>query len=163
MAHYNQLFDGQDVSQNLRAVNIWERTQDAGGTQYCDFRKYRQPSADDVPDSQADRWMLKYQLIPMIRLSEMYLIAMETANSLEEANALYRTYMQARAVPVSVDLTQSELDAEILKEYRREFWGEGQMFYTYKRLGTEEMLWKTDRAVTENDYIVPLPSTELAY
>ncbi len=163
MAHYNQLFDGQDVSQNLRAVNIWERTQDAGGTQYCDFRKYRQPSADDVPDSQADRWMLKYQLIPMIRLSEMYLIAMETANSLEEANALYRTYMQARAVPVSVDLTQSELDAEILKEYRREFWGEGQMFYTYKRLGTEEMLWKTDRTVTENDYIVPLPSTELAY
>ena len=93
----------------------------------------------------------------------MYLIAMETATSLSEANALYKTYMTARDVPVAKDLTQTELDAEILKEYRREFWGEGQMFYTYKRLGTEEMLWKTDRTVTENDYIVPLPSSELAY
>lgn len=162
-AHYNQLFEGQDVTQNLRAVNIWERTRDAGGTQYYDFRKYRQPGADDVPDSEYNKWMLKYQVIPLIRLSEMYLIAMETATSLSEANALYKTYMTARDVPVANDLTQTELDAEILKEYRREFWGEGQMFYTYKRLGTEEMLWKTDRTVTENDYIVPLPSSELAY
>ncbi len=162
-AHYNQIFEGQDVTQNLRAINIWERTRDAGGTQYYDFRKYRQPGADDVPDSEYNKWMLKYQVIPLIRLSEMYLIAMETATSLSEANALYKTYMTARDVPVAKDLTQTELDAEILKEYRREFWGEGQMFYTYKRLGTEEMLWKTDRTVTENDYIVPLPSSELAY
>ncbi|MFR7875335.1 MAG: hypothetical protein ACLU4J_02470 [Butyricimonas paravirosa] len=36
-----------------------------------------------------------------------------------------------------------------------------QMFYTYKRLGEKNMLWKVDRDVTENDYVVPLPSSEL--
>lgn len=162
-AHYGQLFEGQDVTQNLRAKNVWELTTNASAQKRYDFRKYRQPGADDVPDYESNKWMLKYQVIPMIRLSEMYLIAMETATSLSEANELYKTYMTAREVPISQDLTQAELDAEIIKEYRREFWGEGQMFYTYKRLGTEEMLWKTDRTVTENDYIVPLPSSELAY
>ena len=161
--HYGELFDGQDDTQNLVAKNIWEHVGDISARQYYDFRKYRQPGADDVPDNEYSKWMLKYQVVPMIRLSEMYLIAMETAPTLAEANELYKTYMSAREVPVSQDLNQSELDAEILKEYHREFWGEGQMFYTYKRLGTENMMWKNDRTVTENDYIVPLPSSELAY
>ena len=59
-------------------------------------------------------------------------------------------------------LSQEQLTTEIMREYRREFFGEGQMFYTYKRLGEKNMLWKTDREVGEQDYIVPLPSTENA-
>lgn len=46
-------------------------------------------------------------------------------------------------------MAREELNAEILNEYRREFWGEGQMFYAYKRLGVKEMMWKTDREVEE--------------
>ena len=49
---------------------------------------------------------------------------------------------------------------EIVREYRREFFAEGQMFYTYKRLGIKNMLWKTDREVGEQDYVAPLPATE---
>ena len=90
----------------------------------------------------------------------MYLIAMESTASLNEANTLYSTYMTARNVAAGT-LTQEALTAEILREYRREFFGEGQMFYTYKRLGEKNMLWKVDRDVTENDYVVPLPSSEL--
>jgi hypothetical protein len=71
--------------------------------------------------------------------------------------------MEARGELVSNDFFSSreELMAELLNEYRREFWAEGQMFYAYKRLNTKTMLWKTDREVTERDYIVPLPLSEV--
>ena len=100
------------------------------------------------------------QVVPLIRLSEMYLIAIEAAPSLNEANALYIPYMKARNVDAT-PLQQDQVTAEIMREYRREFFGEGQMFYMYKRLGVKNMLWKTDREVSELDYIVPLPSTEV--
>lgn len=103
--------------------------------------------------------MIRYQVIPLIRLSEMYLIVMETAE-LTEANKLYKSYMAEKNALITTDMAREELNAEILNEYRREFWGEGQMFYAYKRLGVKEMMWKTDREVEEKDYIVPLPTTE---
>ena len=81
------------------------------------------------------------QVIPLIRLSEMYLIAIESAPTQNEANALYIPYMKARNVDAS-PLQQEQLMTEIIREYRREFFGEGQMFYTYKRLGIKNMLWK---------------------
>jgi hypothetical protein len=47
----------------------------------------------------------------------------------------------------------------IIDEYRREFFGEGQMFYAYKRVNAPNMLWRVE-AVTEDNYVVPLPQTE---
>lgn len=47
----------------------------------------------------------------------------------------------------------------IVDEYRREFYAEGQMFYTYKRLNSTSMLWR-DEPVGESEYILPLPTTE---
>ena len=47
----------------------------------------------------------------------------------------------------------------IVDEYRREFYAEGQMFYTYKRLNTAQMLWDNE-PMTEDGYILPLPRTE---
>ena len=82
--------------------------------------------------------MIRYQVIPLIRLSEMYLIVMETAE-LTEANKLYKSYMAEKNALITTDMAREELNAEILNEYRREFWGEGQMFYAYKRLGVKEI------------------------
>lgn len=156
--HFNDLFAGQSTDINNRANNIWKGEKTSQGFEFRDFLKYDQPDKNKVPKEYLLE--LRYQVIPLIRLSEMYLIAMETASSLAEANSLYATYMEARNI-IATDLTQEQLTTEILNEYRREFFGEGQMFYTYKRLGTKKMLWKSDREVKETDYIVPLPSTEL--
>ena len=52
-----------------------------------------------------------------------------------------------------------QAQAEMVNEYRREFFAEGQMFYTYKRLAATQMQWNS-KTMTEDDYIVPLPSTE---
>ena len=156
--HFNELFAGQETSTNNRALKTWKDASQAQGKTYKELQKYKQPNKEDV--SNESLFMLKYQAIPLLRLSEMYLIAIETAQDAKEANALYKTYMEARNVMVS-DLSLPELQNEVINEYRREFFAEGQMFYTYKRLGIKKMLWKNDREVVEKDYILPLPSSEL--
>ena len=104
--------------------------------------------------------MTQYQIVPMIRLSEMYLIAMESSNSLEEVLSLYSTYMSDREFTLYTPFTSlDEVKAEIPNEYQREFIGEGQMFYVYKRLAAKKMRWNSEQ-IKEDDYILPLPSSE---
>lgn len=148
----NGLFAGQALSSN-RVQYLWSTS----GNKRI-LKKYEQPaSSNNISGSELAT--LK-QVVPLIRLSEMYLIAIETAPSVAEANTLYSTYMANREINAS-PLTKEQLAQEILKEYRREFFAEGQMFYTYKRLGIKQMLWKNDREVNEKDYLLPLPETEV--
>ena len=153
----NDLFAGQSTAVNNR-VQVWDRTPDNQGAIKPLLKKYNQPSSTTNTDMEV--LATRKQVVPLIRLSEMYLIAIEAAPTLNEANAFYIPYMKARNVDAS-PLQQEQLMTEVIREYRREFFGEGQMFYTYKRLGIKNMLWKTDREVSEQDYVVPLPSTEL--
>jgi hypothetical protein len=77
-------------------------------------------------------------VLPMIRMTEMYYIAAEcaTANldSLTATNLL-DTVRVHRNVPkyVVAALKIDSLNIEIRKEYQKEFLGEGQMFFYYKR------------------------------
>lgn len=154
----NGLFQGQSSSINNRVTYLWNRTAIDGQANVRPLlRKYTQPevSSDIRLES------LCNQVIPLIRLSEMYLIMMETATSEADANMYYDTYMLARDVPPTSALSLSQIKEEVIREYHAEFIAEGQMFYTYKRMGADEMLWKTDRKLTEDDYIVPVPASEL--
>jgi hypothetical protein len=98
--------------------------------------------------------------MPMMRLSELYLIAMESTDDLAEANSLYTTYMASHNVNAqnafsSLDAVKTELEYE----YTREFYGEGQTFYAYKRWGVQWMLFGTS-AMSDDQYVLPLPNTE---
>jgi hypothetical protein len=154
---FNDLFAGQSTSVNNRATVVWDATHTLLNTITPILRKYNQPGIADAVTGIT--LATQRQVVPLIRLSEIYLIAMETSTDLAEVNALYAEYMAARNV-MAPPLTEAQVAGEILNEYRREFFGEGQMFYTYKRLGTTRLLWKTDRDVTEVDYVVPLPASE---
>jgi len=104
--------------------------------------------------------MTRAQIIPMLRLSEIYLIAIETSATADEANEYYTLYEAGCDVLLPRTYQNMNLiKAEVLNEYRREFIGEGQMFFQYKRRGTAIMMNNANR-MTEDDYIVPLPSTE---
>jgi starch-binding outer membrane protein, SusD/RagB family len=77
-------------------------------------------------------------ITPLIRITEMYYIAAECAagnNDLTYATALLDTVRVHRNLPVYglVDLPSDSLNTEIRKEYQKEFLGEGQMFFYYKR------------------------------
>ena len=74
--------------------------------------------------------------VPLIRVSEMYYIIAECATDLDEARQALdavRSHRGLTSMPLSSNITRSELDNEILKEYRKEFIGEGQLWFYYKR------------------------------
>lgn len=68
--------------------------------------------------------------IPLIRMSEMYYIAAECAGGTEGIGYLneVRNHRGLTSYPVTEDL-----ETEIRKEYQKEFWGEGQTWFYYKR------------------------------
>ena len=153
---FNQLFQGTNTAANNRYLKQWNRSaKDSQNSVYAALNKYYRNTTDNATSATENL------IIPMLRLSEMYLIAMETTTQLAEANQLYTTYMRDRNVLIETDVfsTLEEVRAEVLNEYRRELIAEGQMFFTYKRHFSKTMLWN-DAAMTESDYIIPLPDTE---
>ena len=99
------------------------------------------------------------QMVPLVRLAEMYLIAVECAPNLAEANRIMREYKGNRNIEHQDYLSFASMETDILNQYQREFWGEGQMFYAYKRKMSKDVLWSYVE-VTEKSYVVPLPDGE---
>lgn len=153
-----QLYAGKNTSSDNRYLRVWERnTTNSRGVAYPTIKKYYYNTSTSYG---LTTLRTKLQIVPMMRLSEIYLIAMETTEDLAEANALYKTYMASHNVSITSDFTSlEEVKKEVIDEYRREFYGEGVMFYTYKRLGIKDMLWNPNE-MSESEYILPLPTTE---
>ena len=150
------LFQSRNTSTNNRYNKLWGTYSSGTGSIVPYMKKYFQNEVSASDEQKlADRWQ-----IPLIRLSEMYLIAMETSTDLTEVNQMFTKYMLARnEQPSPFSDLQSAKD-EILNEYRREFMAEGQMFFAYKRTGSALMLWKND-LVKESDYVIPIPKSEI--
>lgn len=94
---------------------------------------------------------------PIIRLPEMYFIIMECA-PLAEANEAYQEYCEARGLEY-VPLTESDRQERVMLESLREYAGEGQNYYTYKRNNVSDMIGATTSCSAEQ-YIVALPDAE---
>lgn len=157
--HFNEMFTGRATASNNRMLEVWDGNASISTNEvFPVIKKYNQPGSEESVS--AVNRATRHQVIPIIRLSEMYLIVMETG-TLAEANQLYVPYMLARNEVVTGDLTQDQLDELIEGEYRREFFAEGQMFYYYKRKGAGKMLWSTIGSFTEDNYVVPIPETEI--
>jgi hypothetical protein len=116
---------------------------------------------------------LPYQLqniVPVVRVSEMYYIAAEAANSkgdITKAISLLNQVRQARglgALDASTVNTTDNVSAEIMQEYQKEFIQEGQTFFYYKRLNKDLAKVTSNIAVIPaNVYVFPLPDKEVEY
>ena len=144
----NDLLQGLDAATDIRAQYLWAVINDGQQHYYGTTQKYY--ANEDSPSG----------CIPMLRLSEMYLIAVEGASTLDEANDLYATYMKSKGSSPKAFTTTEEMRTELEKEYRREFFAEGQMFYYYKRNNVKHLWSKEDVDMREADYILPVPNTE---
>ena len=120
-------------------------------------------------------------MIPLIRLSEVYLIAAECAKTNEEALGYINDIRTARNC-VKLELKDGQGDDAvqdyIYREFMREEIGEGQMFFFYKRKAMKQMMsgtefgqegsyWNPEDKPLEgqykmdvNKYVWPLPEVE---
>lgn len=101
--------------------------------------------------------------IPMLRLSELYYIAAECVmdSSPQDAINYLSTIRVARDVPaLSNTLTAQQIKDEIFKEYQKELYCEGQLFYYYKRLNAAKI---GSVNAGSAQYILPLPDDEQEY
>ena len=119
----------------------------------------------------ANRYFYKYSdmvntgsitntMIPMVRLGEMYLIAAESRSADINAGVSYVNQLRAaRGAGKLQSLTKETLQYE----YIRELYGEGQLFFMYKRMFSSVLFSSADNKNPEPEdaiFVVPLPSSE---
>jgi len=100
--------------------------------------------------------------LPMIRLPEMYLILAEAllqTNPVRSAELLNEMALN-RGIPDVVDISDppETIGEAIFMEYRREFIGEGQMFYYHKRLDLPSIEGAPE--IDQSKYVLPMPPEE---
>ncbi len=101
--------------------------------------------------------------LPLIRLSEMYYIAAESAaTAADGVNYLNTVRLKRGLIALASTISATTLQAEILKEYKKEFYAEGQLFYYFKRLNAARVDGSTVN-MTEATYTFPLPEDEIEF
>ncbi len=134
---------------DIRRVNLFTTlTSNALSYNAQISRKYSDMSEDDDG----------YKSFPIIRVAEMYLIMIETASSIEESQQYYDVFVNSRFDNPLV-LNESNIQEAIIDQYIREFWAEGQIFYTYKRMGLPE-LPISEQEMNADKYRVQIPTGE---
>lgn len=134
------------------------RMREAGGftvtTVTTTTQKYRQDNAYESVNS----------TIPLIRLSEMYYILSEATADLDESARVLSQVRKARAIE---SLRPFKDDAEKLahleKEYRKEFYAEGQLWFFLKRHGYPTFLFSPVKEMTEKHYRFSIPENEITF
>ncbi|WP_316751728.1 RagB/SusD family nutrient uptake outer membrane protein [Pedobacter gandavensis] len=135
---------------DIREVNLWELI--------------------NLPQSIAQGYVLKkykvdessknFKQIPLLRISEMYMIAIESTQA-GDAQALWTAFCTTRNIQqTTLPSDHSLLQNVLLNEYRKEFYAEGQAFFAYKRLNAPKanILFVPGDATV--NYLIPMPKTE---
>lgn len=138
------IFEGNE--NDYRYLTTWFRTTKS----YITFFKFA-----DL-DDKTKTWRF---LQPLLRKSEMYYILAETDPNPLSAIGYLNQVRFNRGLP---DLSPTaDVAEEITKEYQKEFWGEGQLFFYYKRRKMDDVPSGQDMYSTVSPvYTVPFPLSE---
>lgn len=104
--------------------------------------------------------------VPLLRLAEMYLIMIEDSKP-GGADNYWHDYILARGLPESLEGTltsETAIRSRMEQEYLKEFIGEGQMFFFYKRHKAEKMTSSTTTKVSDMAiYEIPRPQSQTVF
>ncbi len=149
------LYDGND----FRYGNYEQLWVKPGSKNYKTFMKYADIESKTVSYRNT---------VPLLKLSEMYYIAAECDPNPTTGVAYLNTVRLQRNLGTPVSAAQ--LTTELTREYQKEFFGEGQLFYYFKRnnLGTIPATSNTTGSVLigttldqmRGKYVVPIPISE---
>ncbi|ANE53196.1 RagB/SusD family nutrient uptake outer membrane protein [Flavisolibacter tropicus] len=151
--NYEQMFEKTTVGANDYRLLF---TSKLVGSNYIVY-KYYQP----------DNYTASYaSMIPLMRRSEMNYIAAECNVGVNNQKAIdfLNTVRANRGIttPLASTLTDAQITAEILKEYRKEFQGEGQLFHYCKR--TKQAKFPAAfTTLTDVHYVLPKPTNEIEF
>ena len=121
-------------------------------------------------EEENDTYPFYTYFMPLMRLSEAYYIAAECLvnTDIGQARGYLNTILTSRgATLMSDDVNATNLLNEIKYEYMREMWGEGQIFYMFKRCYQvitdvfDASISSGGTNPSDNIYVVPLPESEL--
>jgi hypothetical protein len=175
---YNQLFDATGTLSPLMMRKTTKNTLFTTGSGSA--ADYRYTSWFDnnslgvnVPSKYFQDNNLPYVLqniVPVVRISEMYYIVAECANNKSDINtgvSMLNTVRQSRGLSAlnaaNINYTDS-VSTEIMREYQKEFIQEGQTFFYYKRLNKDlTKVTTTTVNIPNNAYVFPLPDKEVEY
>ncbi|BDF52925.1 MULTISPECIES: RagB/SusD family nutrient uptake outer membrane protein [Butyricimonas] len=103
-------------------------------------------------------------LIPILRITEMYYIIAEASTDATEALDAINKVLYNRGL---TELPNNDnLASTVQEEYKREFWGEGQLFFYYKRVNEPSIYsFSEGKSITMDatKYVIPLPLSETDY
>lgn len=129
----------------------------AGSVSFRTFVKYK-----DIPNADEDDFNSRFG-IPLIRISEMYYIAAECETDESLALEYLNTVRRNRGLAVDIS-DYSALKTELTKEYQKEFYGEGQLWYYYKRTQTTSVPSPNTATslatIALSRYVLPIPDEE---
>jgi len=159
----------------LQLDNIYEKS--SIGAEDWRYRQWFTTATDVTPNRS---YLIKYTtnttplinlhplMAPALRLGEMYYIAAEATYDSDPVKAIgyLNTMRTHRGI---IDLLPTTLNKtafinELVKEYRKETYGESQVFYAYKRLNLDLVASSGQiYPASDNIFVFPVPDDELAY
>ncbi len=124
--------------------------------------KYNRPTDEDEEKFYQD------PVLPLIKLPEMYLIVAECqakSNLAEGISTLNQMRAERRAVLLDEAADETAFAQALTVEYEREFYGEGQLFFHYKRLTLNEIVGVdgTTLPMSDEKYTFPFPADEVQF
>ncbi|MEG2226940.1 MAG: RagB/SusD family nutrient uptake outer membrane protein [Odoribacter sp.] len=150
------LFAGE--TQDFRFQSQWATSSAVGISGYM-FVKYKEIVDPDFK-------LFYGTFVSLIKLSEVYYIAAEAETDVAKSYKYLNDMRKVRGLTELPVGTRPDLETKLRTEYLREFLGEGQIFFMYKRLYSKilkkENGYNTSTyGASEARYVLPLPVSEI--
>ncbi len=115
------------------------------------------------PDGDETFTLSKYfdmEHVPVLKMAELFLIAAECESDNVKALEYLNKIRAARGLVALENDVNLDLAGEIELEYKREFLGEGQLFYFFKRLNYDMIGIHNSKSIEVGQYTLPIPVGE---
>lgn len=156
----NEMYEGDE--NDFRLAYWFSDMVDPDNNSYTHMIKYM--DVDDL-DTKTEISKGYTYILPVLRVSEVYLIAAECCPDPKVGRDYLNAVRSARNVKNVAD--EVDLMTVIEQEFRREFLGEGQLFWLYKRKGKAEIISGEAQgkvvSMEERFYLFDLPQSERDY
>lgn len=158
-------FTTQYVISQTKFSSLFEVT----GSRRDDFRS--KTSAFYVFDTQQLSLSKKYNVnanavIPLVRLPEMYYILCEMSDDISTSRSYLNLMRNKRGYSAALNESYTDEEGKLValdKEFRKEYYAEGQYWFFLKRHGKQEIPYATDITLSKEKYEFPLPDAEVQY